>query len=380
MKPIIYIPGFVLASCLLTGCLGRQPGLHLYWADKVQVNVEFNIQWEYDILAECDEEWTYGWDREDSIFFGGPIGYSRPTAGYELRRYYLGDDPNAPHAARPVQYWIDQDGSLTTDFSVGYYDMLSWTDFPMMEVQSTIIDESDSHLDYVDAYTNQNPNRSSRGELSAYDYVFNQPDQLFAGYKEDFYISDDFEDYDWYDEETHTYHLKSDMLLTPVTYIYLIQLRLHNNNGRVKYSGEGCLTGMARGVNLNTKHTYDDPIEVQYATRFKHDVPILNTGEVVDVIGTRCMTFGIPGQDYGTSGSKVNTSCLHTAGFDLRFSTGYDSTFVFDVSDQVHKYYRGGILTVDINVDTLNIPSPSGSSGLDAKVEDFDNKEFEFQF
>ena len=41
-----------------------------------------------------------------------------------------------------------------------------------------------------------------------------------------------------------------------------------------------------------------------------------------------------------------------------------DSTLVFDVTDQVRKRYRGGVITVELNMDTVPIPTRSGGSGF----------------
>jgi hypothetical protein len=43
---------------------------------------------------------------------------------------------------------------------------------------------------------------------------------------------------------------------------------------------------------------------------------------------------------------------------------------VFDVTEQVQKQHRGGIITVELDVDTIPIPSRSGGSGFDAVVKD----------
>jgi hypothetical protein len=46
---------------------------------------------------------------------------------------------------------------------------------------------------------------------------------------------------------------------------------------------------------------------------------------------------------------------------------------VFDVTDQVRRRYRGGVITVELNLDTVPIPSRSGGSGFDAVVKDFED-------
>ena len=84
------------------------------------------------------------------------------------------------------------------------------------------------------------------------------------------------------------------------------------------------------------------------------------------------MTFGLPGhQANGISrASEVNDDHRHYMDVNLLFNNGIDSTFVFDVTDQVRRRYKGGVITVELNMDTIPIPSRSGGSGFDAVVED----------
>ena len=172
------------------------------------------------------------------------------------------------------------------------------------------------------------------------------------------------------------------MTLHPVTYIYLTQVRLHNNRGRINgIDGESNLSGMARSVTLNSGVAGKEAITVHYNTRFKRDCVIQGTGEKVDVAGGRCLTFGIPNQNSSRTSraEDVNERVRHYMDVNFIFSNGMDSTIVFDVTDQVRKRYKGGVITVDINVDTLRIPTRPGGSGFDAVVKDFDEEEYEFE-
>jgi hypothetical protein len=55
-----------------------------------------------------------------------------------------------------------------------------------------------------------------------------------------------------------------------------------------------------------------------------------------------------------------------------------DSTMVFDVTDQVRKHYKGGVITVELDVDTVPIPTRPGGSGFNAVVVDPDSVTYEF--
>ena len=54
----------------------------------------------------------------------------------------------------------------------------------------------------------------------------------------------------------------------------------------------------------------------------------------------------------------------------MQCNNGMDSTFVFDVTDQVRERYKGGVITVELNVDDVPIPKRSGGSGFNAVVKE----------
>lgn len=182
------------------------------------------------------------------------------------------------------------------------------------------------------------------------------------------------------------------MELQPVTYIYLVQVILRNNdhNGRkvTAVEGNANLSGMARSVNLNTGVTGADAITVNFFMRMKQDVVDKN-GNKVDVIGGKVLTFGIPklnpskldARAYLESLQKVRDADLnnrHYIDVKMQFYNGKDSTFVFDVTDQARRLFRGGVITVELDMDKVPVPNRSGGSGFDAVVEDYEEKEWIF--
>ena len=57
------------------------------------VLADMEVVWslELDWMAS----WVYGWDADD-IYRWGELKYPTPTS-YEVRRYYLGNEPGVPH-------------------------------------------------------------------------------------------------------------------------------------------------------------------------------------------------------------------------------------------------------------------------------------------
>ena len=61
----------------------------------------------------------------------------------------------------------------------------------------------------------------------------------------------------------------------------------------------------------------------------------------------------------------------------MQFNNGTDSTFVFDVSQQVRDRFKGGVITIELDMDTIPVPSRSGGSAFDAVVKDFEEETHE---
>jgi hypothetical protein len=372
---VVLLPAGCERQPILHLCDHGDPDLELRW-----VNLDLDVVWDYSITSNWRDEWLYGWDKQDSIIFGGPIGYREPTE-FELRRYYKGDDSLALHTQVQEHYLTEP--RLRTSYNVGYYDVLAWNDVYTPDgVRSVLFDESTS-LDYVTATTNTTMESSpykSYNVKTRSSHTYYQPEDLFSGYMQNMYISNNPADYDYYDEATHTYYKKVDMSLMPVTYIYLTQLILHHNRGRVTATdGNSRFSGMAKSTTLNTGVNGVEDIVVSYYNRMKTNIKAKDN-TLVDIIGGRFSTFGIPEMNpMRAAAVPGNTKVRNYMDYHLQFSNGMDSTLVFDVTDQVRKKYRGGVITVELDMDTVKIPSTHGGSGFDAVVEDPDEvtKEFE---
>ena len=163
------------------------------------------------------------------------------------------------------------------------------------------------------------------------------------------------------------------MLLEPITYIYLPQVIIHHNYGRIAaVHGSANLSGMARSTNLNTGVTGLDAIAVYFNMRMKNNM--YKGSEKVDIVGGRLMTFGMCGLNANriSRGVELNDGQRHYLDVTMQFNNGMDSTFVFDVTDQVRQRYKGGVLTVELDMDTVPIPKRSGGSGFNAVVKDWE--------
>ena len=282
--------------------------------------------------------------------------------------------PKAPHTQALSNYV--NGFVLETSFNWGFWDILAWNDIKTIDgIQSLIFDETTT-LDSVTAYTNMTMN-SSRYHAPQFTRSFYQPEGLFAAYEQGIDINRNLNDF-YYDEERGLWVKNINMLLEPITYIYLTQVIFHNNKGRVvAVEGNANLSGMARSVVLNSGIAGSDAIVVDYNVRFKKDCNM--NGESVDIAGGRLMSFGmcnINGTRFAQSRAGVTRAddgIKHYMDVTMQFSNGMDSTLVFDVTDQVQTRYKGGVITVELDMDTVPIPRRKGGSGFDAVVVDYED-------
>lgn len=386
---------FAFLAFILAGC-EREPMLHLHKGgtdvtmDMPQIDLQLNVYWDYllkyDVEYDWKSEWFYGWDETDVSLFG-ILGYTEPTA-FDVRRYYTSNVQYGPHSA-PYKHHIN-DKYITANYDFGFWDILAWNDIQTPDgVQSVRIDEETSY-DSVVARTGETMH-AVKYNAPKFTRAFYQPEELFSGYEKGIEINENLDGFT-FDEKRNCWFRLLKINLQPVTYIYLPQIvLLHNNrNGRIvtAIDGNTNLSGMARSVNLNTGHTGNDAITVNGNLRMKFDQTYKN-GEKVDIIGGKLLTFGMPNlnpgklstRSYAESLKQVRDADLnnrHYLDVTMQFYNGKDSTLVFDVTDQVRRLFRGGVITVELDMDHVPVPVRPGGSGFDAVVKDFEEKQWEF--
>ena len=389
--------GLLCATVAFTGC-EREPELHLLERRPVVITItnlrlDLETYWDYRFIYgleyDWESEWWYGWDETDRAIFG-EIGYTLPSS-FNVRRYYTGSEPYIPHST--VYAHSIKGNEFTEEYQLGFWDLLVWNDILTPDnVQSLNFDETSS-LDSVIAYTNESM-RASRQQAPRYAHAFYQPEELFSAYDQGILINENRDGFE-FDSLRNVWVKKLKMTLQPVTYIYLVQVILrHNNNKVVGIEGTGDLSSMARTANINNGKAGGDPVTVQFNMRMKKglDYGRYVAGsdgvqmETADIIGGRLLTFGIPDlqpriytepADTVALKQKLATDHRHYLDLKMQFNNG-DSTFVFDVTKQVQKRFRGGVITVELDMDTIPVRSRTGGSGFDAVVKDFEEETHEF--
>ena len=381
----------MLALLALSGCY-REPELHLYdWEnervfDLPIVEISLDSYWDYDISLGTHynwrDEWYYGWDKENEqllwddedrrIF--GEFDYEIPMHFF-LRRYYTGSVKYGTRLKKKEAYITGR--TFRAPYDWGFWDILVWNDVKTLDgVQSLHFDEKSSLDEDIIAYTNSTM-YSSRYHAPRYQNSFYEPEQLFSVCEKGIEIDKDLKGFTFVEEE-NMWIKKLKMYLEPITYIYLPQIILHNNKNRITnvdrvvgVSASANLSGMAHSTNLNTGIAGKDAVAVNFKMRMKKDMN--KDGEKVDIIGGRLLTFGICGQNANrVSRADDFDNEHHYIDVQMQFYNGKDSTLVFDVTQQVRERYKGGVITIELDMDTVPIPKRP-SSGFNAIVQDEDS-------
>lgn len=391
MKRLHIILSIIIPVCItmqMSSCIDPPltlPGQELL-ADMPAVETELSVVW--NVHVDWATDWYYGWDaKDDSIW--GDIGYDLPKS-FQVRRYYKGKDTRPHHTN--VDAFSTHNQTFRRYFSFGFYDINIWSDIDSKDgTQVLLINEQ---LDSITA-TTTGTHGMSRSVVRLKDSeevedgsgiigLKNQPEIFYAAYPENIYISSNLDDYD-YDPVEHIYIKKIETQLQPLVYIYLVQILLINNDGRVKgINGNAALSSMASGTNLNTGHTNNQPTIVYFNTRLKRNM--VAEGQFCDIIGGKLTTFGLcdmepytrAGSTYRGSRSSLNNYLF----FDLLFSNNGVKTYSVDVTEQCQAQAHGGVITVKIDCSKLEIPaeSESGSGSLFLPtVEDYDDVYWEIE-
>lgn len=379
-----------VAGMLTTSC-EREPELHLHEGEssdikfKPVIDLNLEVYWDYELIYgiayDWKAEWFYDWDPndvDDIKVFGDTLGYKEPTM-FQIRRYHTGNTAYAAHK-RPLEDIING-YHYRAKYDWGFWDMLLWNDIHTIDgVQSLIFDESSTY-EYVTAYTNQSM-VSAPYHAPKYTHAFYQPEPLFAAYERGIEINKNMDGF-VFDAENNVYVKTLNMQLEPITYIYLTQVIIHNNRGKITgVDGSSNLSGMARSTRVNDGVAGSDQISVNYNVRFKKNCDM--KGESVDIIGGRLLTFGMCNVNANRIAkstrhdvvTRYDDGIRHYMDVKMQFLNGKDTTLIFDVTDQVQTRYKGGVLTVELDADTLKIPVGHPGGGFDAVVKDFDEVEF----
>ena len=363
----------LLGLTLLTGACTIDPPLHLRKTAETSVILVPTITTTFLWQVNWQTEWQFSWAAD----LLGPVEYTVPNA-VRMHDYTLDSDYTPKSHA--VYNFNGTNGQV--QLFQGVHNLL------FHNVGSEVnLFRSDDDLSDVHAYTRvissglkssmpvmtleqKEAATRAEAEMELDEPVVLMPDELFTMYDKERVISDNLDDFEYVDGK-YILHIRGE--LEPVTYIYLIQIKLINNLGRVIGSMGGlALTGMADDVCLPTRLTSTSTASVPTEL-------YINPTSDPDILGARVLTFGIPGcNPHEPASVAAAPAGKHYVVANICFSTGQYKNINIDVTDQVRALPTGGVITLEIDVNDfppeIIDPPITGGGGFNALIGDWDDK------
>ena len=339
----------------LTACR-LEPALYLRETVQAQLSVATRVNLDLMWQVDWQADWSFRWNVETL----GPLGYIEP-ASVRVHTYSLDADSN--HKDHAVRNFYGTSAEIPV--FVGTYDLLFHNNDSEVLLFDTdvVTDEVHCHTRVISSgLKDSDPVLTSKQKLAGTKVGENalesepvtlMPDGLFFLYDRGQVISDDLSLYEYIDGR---YILRIEGEMHPGTFIYLIQIHLLNNNGRVVGSNGGAaLTGMAAGLNLNTAATDSTTVSVPM------DVYMDRTE---NLLGSRVLSFGIPGCVlYDTRSMDEAPANRHFLVLNVSYANGSWKNIRMDVTSNVRELPLGGV--IDIELDVNDFPPESGQTGGD---------------
>ncbi|MBP5626237.1 MAG: DUF5119 domain-containing protein [Bacteroidales bacterium] len=347
-----------LCPLLLLACGCRiEPPLHL--RQTLDLEIELALDLDVDLIWQADWEnrWTFAWDPQ----VHGELAYEAPRS---VRMHSYARNADGLISSMQVYNFMGTSGSIRA--VAGTYDFLFYNN----DSEALLFDTESSSYD-VYAYTRtissglklstpvktlgqKQTGTKGDAELEAEDDpVVLQPEGLFSSFTPERFISDDPADYELVDGR-YVVHMEG--TLHPSDFIWLVQVRLLNNAGRVIGSAGGCaLTGMAEGVDLKTGISGTKNVTVPSDLLMDRSVD-------PDQLGARIVSFGIPGCDaYDPQSVAAAPAGKHFLVLSIFYNNGTYNNIHVDVTDQVRALPTGGVISLELDVD--DFPPEHGQQG-----------------
>lgn len=225
--------------------------------------------------------------------------------------------------------------------------------------------------------------RASHSKLYPDETTKNPPDMLYAAYFENLYIEEPPVD------DPHSNITKVlDVALAPRVFSYVIRYEFKSGLEYVM-KARGSLSAMSGSVYLADGRTDEDPITLLYDSYLKSwgyetilrsfGVPGIQLEESKTGDGVEANTVSRTGDYFGYNSNEADKNISLTKTYEHRLIlelyliNGREKLIEFDVTDQVNKQPRGGVIVVK---DIVVTPEEgSGDGGFDTSVDGWEDDE-----
>lgn len=390
LKRTMVLPVLAVLMVLFMQACERKP-LYLR-ISRAGIEISIDLKLELFWGLEWKAEWQYDWKTEYSQF--GRIGYAKPE--WVRATIYSVDTVSDAKTRLFTQNFTSKGGKVSLTPGETYKVL-----FYNAGTEYTIFNTDESNTFYsattrVGDTRVLSRTRSDESQPEPRHYVdYKQPDELIGVMTDRLFISESPDDYEkTVDEDGNiTYIYRISARLEPYSFIYLFQVMLINNydsiGQRVKSGTTMTVTGLAQGVDLFTRKTWDNSISISLddLKPMQNKVELVlpdSTRTVGDIYATRMLTWGLPGMKPLEAAQQAGDSIVYLddnwVNIGLKLRNGAEYVISYDITDQMRKKPAGGVITIVI--DALNqIPDkelekkePKGGGGFNADVDPWTNE------
>lgn len=364
MKGKVFILFVFLMAMVSSSCKHKELCMDHNHNANVMLEVNWYLKWNLQYYIDWETQWNPEWKIDWSKIVPPEPEGVRLVAQKHDDKYK--QTYNLPPGGGPLE------------LQPGVYSVLLYNN------DTEYIIFEDAELSSALTATTRSRTRSPYSENRPDEVTVNQPDFLFSSYDDDFVI-----DEKEYDATTgDVIRIVVDVPMYPVVLTYIVRYEFSSGKEFV-VEARGALSGMAGTVNLSTRRTLDDMVTVLYE---EAEVSDYGVEAVIRSFGL-CNFDPVPTDEYpnghfyspdeidsrtGISRQdrpRVDEETRNILTLELALRSGKVKTIETDVTDQILKQPRGGVLIVkDIEV-TPEEGEGDNDSGFDVNVNDWGDHE-----
>lgn len=206
------------------------------------------------------------------------------------------------------------------------------------------------------------------------------PGEIFSAYVKSIYLSDDVNDYDEvYDNGKLIYVYNIDADIVPVSYIYIIQFIIVNDDNseiiEAKDISDFTISGISSKKNLFTQN------EVYTGKKQVQTFDVKPGQQIADslVFASRITLLGLLPKD-DTSSWENYQSYLYYTGIDVLTHNYGTVSGIIDITKQLNENPKGGIITVRILNSDLKKGGGENNGGFGINIEEWNRHIIDIPF
>lgn len=334
MNTSIYLRSIIAAALLASTLTSCRKDLCYNHFRTAEVKLGWEYEWERDYGMKHPSTW-------DDQYHGFGYDALRPSQPEGVTLLSYGDDDKTP-----VTVFMPATGSNVNLGEGGKHSLLFFNN----DTEYIIISDIASLPTARATSTSRSRSTLTKiKEMHPDERTINPPDVLYASFNEDF------------PEIGIHESAPLPVKMQPLVYTYVVHYEFEHGVEHVALA-RGAFAGMAESVYLRDGVTSDQSATILY------DCELTSYGAVAKV-----RSFGVPGFPDEYYGRTERSPRIYTLNLEVRLTNGKIKEFTFDVTDQLAKQPRGGVISVTgIRVEDRENLS---DSGFDVTVDDWGEHE-----